>query len=112
MVRITCIIKPHRLEAVKSAVAALGVTGLTVADVRGTGNSPEATDWLGGDDRLVALPIRSKLMVVVADEILEPAITAIIENARSGESGDGKIFIEAVGDAVRVRTEERGEAAV
>jgi nitrogen regulatory protein P-II 1 len=112
MVRITCIIKPHRLEAVKSAVAALGVTGLTVADVRGTGNSPEATDWLGGDDRLIALPIRSKLMVVVADELVEAVIATISENARSGESGDGKIFIERIQDAVRVRTEERGDAAV
>ncbi len=112
MTRITCYIKPHKLEAVKSAVAALGVTGLTVADVRGTGNSPEATDWFGGDENLVALPIRSKLTVVASDDLTEPIIEAILDSARTGESGDGKIFVESVRDAIRIRTEERGDVAI
>lgn len=107
MVRITAYIKPHRLEQVKSAVATLGVTGMNVADVRGTGNSPERTGALGG--AVTALPIRSRLSVVVADALQEEVVAAILENARQGESGDGKIFIENVEDAIRVRTGERGE---
>jgi nitrogen regulatory protein P-II 1 len=112
LTRVTCFIRPHRLEAVKSAIAALGVSGLSVSDVRGTGNSPEHTEWLGGDEGLVALPIRSRLEVVAPDELAEPIVQAIVESARTGEHGDGKIFLERIADAVRIRTEERGEAAV
>ena len=112
MIRITCYIRPHRLEAVKSAIAALGVSGLSVRDVRGTGNSPESTDYLGGDEGLIALPIRSRVEVVASDDLQEPIVEAILESARTGEHGDGKIFIERVAEASRIRTEERGEAAV
>lgn len=112
MIRITCYIRPHRLEAVKSAIAALGVSGLSVSDVRGTGNSPEHTDWLGGNEGLIALPIRSRLEVVAPADLQEPIVEAILESARTGESGDGKIFIEKVADAIRIRTEERGHTAI
>ncbi len=96
----------------KSAIAVLGVNGLTVTDVRGAGNSPERVEWLGGDSALIALPIRSRLEVVASDEMREAIVSAIIENARTGEPGDGKIFIEPVAEAIRVRTGERGELAV
>lgn len=112
MIRITCFIRPHRLEPVKSAVAALGVTGMTVSDIRGTGNSPERTEWLGGDDALIALPIRAKVEAIVVDELVDSVVEAIIESARTGEQGDGKIFVEPVVDAIRIRTLERGDAAV
>lgn len=112
VIRVTCYIRPHRLEAVKSAIAAVGVSGMSVSDVRGTGNSPETTDWMGGDESLVALPIRSKLMVVAEDELREPIIRAIIDNAQTGEAGDGKIFVEGVQDAIRIRTQERGSDAI
>lgn len=110
MIRVVAYIKPHRLEGVKSAVSALGVTGLTVADVRGTGVSEEHTDLLSG--AVVALPIRSRLEVAVTNELWESVVAAIIESARTGESNDGKIFVERIEDAVRVRTGERGESAV
>lgn len=110
MIRIVAYIKPHRLEGVKSAVAALGVTGLTVADVRGTGVSEEHTDLLSG--AVVALPIRSRLEVVVPDQMREAVVASIIEAAQTGEPNDGKIFVEKVFDALRVRTGERGESAV
>ncbi len=110
MIRVFAYIKPHRLEGVKSAVAALGVTGLTVADVRGTGASEEHTDLLSG--AVVALPIRSRLEVVVPDEMREPVVRTIVEAARTGEPNDGKVFVERVADALRVRTGERGESAV
>jgi len=112
MIRITCFIRPHRLEPVKSAIAALGVSGMSVSDVRGTGNSPERVDMLGADSALIALPIRSKLEVVATDDLQEPIVQAIVEAAHTGEAGDGKIFIERVADAIRIRTEERGEVAV
>lgn len=112
MTRVTCYIRPHKLESVKSAIAALGVTGMSVSDVRGAGNSPETTDWFGGTEGLIAMPIRARVEVVAQDEQVEEIVNSIIENARTGEQGDGKIFIEPVQDAIRIRTQERGEAAV
>ena len=112
MVRITCIIRPHRLEQVKSAIAALGVTGLNVADVRGCGASPEPPSIFSGDSVVVALPIRSKIEVVAQDDMEDDIVRAILENARTGEPGDGKIFVETVAEAVRIRTGERGEIAI
>ncbi len=112
MTRVTCFIRPHKLESVKSAIAALGVTGMSVTDVRGAGNSQEKTDWFGGNEGLIALPIRARIEVVAQDEQIDGIVQSIIENARTGEEGDGKIFIESVSDAIRIRTQERGEAAV
>jgi nitrogen regulatory protein P-II 1 len=85
---------------------------LNVSDVRGVGNSPEKTTWFGGQEHVVALPLKSKLEVVAPDELKDAIVQAILENARTGQDGDGKIFIEKVVDAVRIRTGERGEAAV
>lgn len=112
MIRVTCYIRPHRLEQVKSAIAALGISGMNVSDARGAGNSPERSPWLGGDEHVVALPIKSKVEVVATDDLEEALINAVSENARTGEPGDGKIFIERVADAIRVRTGERGDTAV
>jgi len=110
--RVTCYIRPHRLEQVKSAIAAIGVTGLTVSDIRGRGNSPEASEWMGTDGPVVTLPIRAKIEVAVPDDLVEQVIEQIVENARTGESGDGKIFVEPLTDAMRVRTGERGDLAI
>lgn len=112
MVRVVCYIRPHRVEQVKSAIASLGVTGMTVSDARGTGNSPERSSWLGDESHLVVLPIKSKIEVVVPDELREALIEKIVENARTGEPGDGKIFVERLCDAIRVRTGERGDPAI
>jgi nitrogen regulatory protein PII len=112
MIRLTCMIRPHKLEQVKSAIASLGVTGLNVTDVRGVGNSAEKPNWFAGEEHLVALPIKSKIEVIAPDDLAQPLIDAILENARTGEPGDGKIFVEKVIDAIRIRTAERGDAAV
>lgn len=112
MTRVTCYIRPHQLEEVKSAIAALGVNGLTVTDVRGRGNSIEKTAWLGGDENVMAFPIRTRVTVVASDDLVEELIETIITNARTGEPGDGKIFIERIADAVRIRTGERGDLAI
>ena len=112
MKRVICFIRPHRLEAVKSAIASVGVSGLSVSDVRGTGNSPESSDLLGGGDGVIALPIRSRIEVVTTDELAETVVDSIVQSAQTGEHGDGKIFVEDVLDALRIRTEERGDSAV
>jgi nitrogen regulatory protein P-II 1 len=110
MKKVICFLKPHRLEMVKSAIAALDVTGLSVADVRGTGNSAESSAW--STVGAAPLPIRSRIEVVVNDELVEQVVEAILRHGRTGEPNDGKIFVENVEDAVRVRTRERGDQAV
>lgn len=112
MIKVTCYIRPHKLEQVKSAIASLGVSGMSVSDVRGTGNSPEKSTWFMGEESLSTLPIKSRIEVVAPDELMEPIIETIVENARTGKSGDGKIFVEKVLDAVRIRTLERGDVAI
>lgn len=112
MIRVTCYIRPHKLEEVKTAIASVGITGMSVGDVRGRGNSPEKPTLFAGQEMVIGLPIRSKIEVVATDDLREPIIQAILESAWTGEPGDGKIFVERVGDAVRVRTHERGDTAV
>lgn len=112
MIRILVFIRPHRLEQVKSAIAAIGVSGMTVSDVRGTGNSPEPAQWFAGEGQVIPLPIRSRIEVVIPDEIKDAVVQAILDGAQTGEASDGKIFIQPVETAVRVRTGERGEAAL
>jgi nitrogen regulatory protein P-II 1 len=112
MIKVTCYVRPHRLEEVKTAISSLGVTGMSVSDVRGCGSSPERPTWFAGQELLVALPVRSKVVVVVPDELSERVVQAVLDVARTGEPGDGKLFLEPVEDAVRIRTRERGDAAV
>jgi nitrogen regulatory protein PII len=112
MLRLTIYIRPHRLEQVKSAIAALGVSGMTVSDVRGTGNSPEQTQWFAGEGHVIPLPIRSKIDVVIPDGMKEQVVEAVLASAQTGEHSDGKIFVEPIADAIRVRTGEQGEQAL
>ncbi|MBS1708539.1 MAG: P-II family nitrogen regulator [Armatimonadetes bacterium] len=112
MVRVFAYVRPHRLEDVKSAVSALNVTGLTVSDARGCGNNPEAAVLFAGQEVLTTLPFRSKIEVVVPDEDAGEIVCAMVEAARTGQPGDGKVFVERVADVIRVRTGQRGDAAV
>jgi len=112
MLRIILFIRPHRLEQVKSAIAAIGVSGMTVSDVRGTGNSPESGQWLPGEGHVIPLPIQSRIEIVIPDDMKDRTIEAILASAQTGEPSDGKIFIQKVEDAVRIRTGERGETGL
>ncbi|MBX3112324.1 MAG: P-II family nitrogen regulator [Fimbriimonadaceae bacterium] len=112
MVRVIAYVRPHRLEDVKSAVAAMDVTGMTVSDARGSGSNPEAAVLFAGQEILTSLPFRSKIEVVVPDADADRVVQAIVTAARTGQPGDGKVFVEKLLDAVRVRTRERGDAAV
>jgi nitrogen regulatory protein P-II 1 len=111
MTRITVFIKPHRLEPVKSAMAAAGANGLTVGDVRGVGNSKEESSLFGGDE-VLALPIRARIDAVVTDDVVEELLERILEVAQTGRPDDGKLFLEPVADALRIRTGERGSEAL
>jgi len=112
MKRITCYVRPHRVELVKSAIAASEVSGMTVSDVRGVGVSPVRESRYQGMTGVVPMPIWAKIEVVVPDERVDEIVASILQNARTGDPDDGKIFVEDVMDAYRVRTHERGESAV
>ncbi len=112
MKKIEAIVKPHKLDAVKEALTDVGVSGLTISEVRGMGRQRGHTELYRGAEYTIDLVPKVKLEVVVADEMLPRVLSAIETAARTGTVGDGKIFVFAVEEAVRVRTGERGEAAV
>jgi len=112
MKKIEAIIKPFKLDEVREALSELGVTGLTVTEVKGFGRQKGHTELYRGAEYVVDFLPKVKLEVVVADSLLERAMEAITTAARTGKIGDGKIFVTAVEQVVRIRTGESGEAAV
>lgn len=112
MKKIEAIVRVNKLEAVKQALEDAGVAGLTVEQVRGYGRQFGRTDKYRGSTYAVNLLPKLKLVVIVPEELVEPAIQAIVEASQSGEIGDGKIFVSDVLEAVRIRTGERGDAAL
>ena len=112
MKRIEAYIRVNKLDDVKHALEEAGIQGLSCEQVRGYGRQMGRTDKYRGSTYAVNLLPKMKLEVVVRDEELDIAIEAIIEAARTGEIGDGKLFVSEVIDAIRVRTGERGEAAL
>ena len=109
---ISAIIKPFKLDEVRMALNAVGVQGLTVTDVKGFGRQKGHTEVYRGAEYTVDFLPKLKLELVVADHQVDAAIAAIIRGAKTGKIGDGKIFVSRVDEAIRIRTEERGEAAV
>lgn len=112
MKQITAIIKPFKLDEVREALAEAGVSGLTVTEVKGFGRQKGHTELYRGAEYVVDFLPKVKIEAVVADDIVEAAIDAIQKAARTGKIGDGKIFVTAVEQVVRIRTGETGEAAV
>jgi nitrogen regulatory protein P-II 1 len=112
MKRIDAIIRPSRLPFVKDALEELGYPGITVAEVKGHGKQKGLTEqWRGRQYRVEYLS-KVWILMVVDDTHAEQVIQAILDNAGTGEIGDGKIFVSEVTDVIRVRTRERGEAAI
>ena len=109
---ITAIIKPFKLDEVREALSELGVTGLTVTEVKGFGRQKGHTELYRGAEYVVDFVPKVKVEVVVADSLVERAIEAVVKAGRTGKIGDGKIFITSVEQAVRIRTGESGDAAV
>ena len=112
MKQITAILKPFKLDDVREALAEVGVTGLTVTEVRGFGRQKGHTELYRGAEYVVDFLPKVKIEVVVANNQVESAIDAIVRSARTGKIGDGKIFVTAVEQVVRIRTGESGEAAI
>ena len=112
MKKIEAIIKPFKLEDVKDALADVGVQGLTVSEVKGFGRQKGHTEIYRGSEYTVDFLPKLKLEVVLPDSSVEAAVGAIMKSAKTGKIGDGKIFVSPVEEAVRIRTEERGDQAV
>ncbi|MDO4638099.1 MAG: P-II family nitrogen regulator [Lautropia sp.] len=112
MKQITAIIKPFKLDEVREALAAVGVAGLTVTEVKGFGRQKGHTELYRGAEYVVDFLPKLKVEVVVADNSLEIVIDAIVKAARTGRIGDGKIFVRSVEQVIRIRTGEVDEAAV
>ena len=112
MKKIEAIIRPHLLEAVKDALQALGVQGMTISEVRGFGRQKGHTEVYRGSEYKIEFIPKVKIEVVVDDDTLDQAIEAVCKAARTGKFGDGKIFVFNVEEAVRIRTGEFGENAV
>ncbi|MDW7684983.1 MAG: P-II family nitrogen regulator [Bacillota bacterium] len=112
MKKISCIIRPSKLETVKERLGREGIQGMTVTHVIGCGLQKGSTAQYRGNLYEVNLLPKVKIELVVADDIMEKIIKAIIEEAKTGEIGDGKIFISPVEDAIRIRTGVRGSAAL
>lgn len=108
--KIEAIIRPVRMEAVKTALAEAGVTGITASDVRGCGRQGDQRPGLfRGEEYVIHLPPKIKLEMVVRDEDVEDVIAVLLEQAHTGEEGDGKIFVVPALDAHRIRTGEAGD---
>ena len=112
MKKIEAIIKPFKLDDVREALSDLGITGMTVTEVRGFGRQKGHTELYRGAEYMVDFLPKVKMEIVVPDDLLEPCLDAIIETAQTGKIGDGKIFVYEVARVVRIRTGEENEDAI
>ena len=109
---IIAIIKPFKVEEVKEALAGAGIEGMTVTEVKGFGRQKGHTEIYRGSEYTVDFLPKVKVEMVLADDRVETAVAAIVKAAKTGKIGDGKVFVSPIEEAVRIRTEERGEGAV
>jgi nitrogen regulatory protein P-II 1 len=112
MKKIEAIIKPHRLEEVMDQLRRAGVTGMTISDVKGFGRTGGRREVYRGSAYFVEFVPKVRMEILVRDEVLHDVVALIASTARTGKIGDGKIFVSTVDDAIRIRTEEHGEAAI
>jgi nitrogen regulatory protein PII len=109
---IISIIKPFKLEEVKDALSSIGIEGMTVTEVKGFGRQKGHTEIYRGSEYTVDFLPKVKIEIVVTDELVAKAIDAIVKAAKTGKIGDGKVFVLPIEEAVRIRTDERGDTAV
>ena len=112
MTKIEAIVQPNRFEAVKQALIEIGVEGMTISEVRGHGRQKGHKESYRGGEYSVDLLPKVKFEVVLQDKIVDTAVDAILNSAATGKIGDGKIFLYKVEEAIRIRSHERGAAAV
>ncbi len=112
MKKIEAIIKPFKLNDVKTALNEIGIQGMTVVEVKGFGRQKGHTEIYRGSEYTVDFLPKIKIETVLPDDLVQPAIQAIIKAAKTGKIGDGKVFVSTIDDTYRIRTEERGDSAV
>ena len=112
MKKIEAIIKPFKLEEVKDALAEIGAEGMTITEVKGFGRQKGHTEIYRGSEYTVDFLPKIKIETVIADNQVKAAVEAIIKAAKTGKIGDGKIFVSPIEEAIRIRTDERGDSAV
>ena len=112
MKKIEAIIKPFKLEEVKDALGEVGIEGMTVTEVKGFGRQKGHTEIYRGSEYTVDFLPKIKLELVLTDKQVETAVNAIVKAAKTGKIGDGKVFVVPIDDVIRIRTEERGDAAI
>lgn len=112
MKKIEAIIKPFKLDEVKDVLNEIGIQGMTITEVKGFGRQKGHTELYRGAEYVVDYIPKVKIELVVPDHIVDASISAILKAAKTGKIGDGKIFVSDVGDAIRIRTGQRGESAI
>ena len=112
MKKIEAIVKPFKLDEVKDALATVGINGMTVTEVKGFGRQKGHTEIYRGSEYTVDFLPKIKIELVVGDDQADGAVDAIVESAKTGKIGDGKVFITSIDEAVRIRTAEKGEKAI
>ena len=112
MKKIEAVIKPFKTEAVKDALAAVGIEGMTLSEVRGFGRQKGHSEIYRGSEYTVDFLPKVKFEIVVDDDVAQRVVEAILQSARTGKIGDGKVFVSSIENAIRIRTEETGEQAV
>ena len=112
MKNVEAIIKPFKLEEVKDALSEIGIEGMTVTEVKGFGRQKGHTEIYRGSEYTVDFLPKIKVELVIGDGQVEAAVAAIVKAAKTGKIGDGKVFVSSIEEAIRIRTEEHGEAAV
>jgi nitrogen regulatory protein PII len=112
MKKIEAIIKPFKLEEVKDALSQIGIEGMTVSEVKGFGRQKGHTEIYRGSEYKVDFLPKIKIEIVLPDARVEAAVAAIVSSAKTGKIGDGKVFVSEVEEIIRIRTEEKGDAAI
>ena len=112
MKKVEAIIKPFKMEDVKEALAEIGVEGMTVTEVKGFGRQKGHTEIYRGSEYTVDFLPKVKIEIVLSDDRIQKAVDAILQSAKTGKIGDGKIFVMPIEEAIRIRTEEQGDAAI
>lgn len=112
MKKIEAIVKPFKMEDVKDALSEIGIEGMTVAEVKGFGRQKGHTEIYRGTEYSVDFLPKVRFEIVLPDDLVSRAVSVIVDAAKTGKIGDGKVFVLPVEEAVRIRTEERGEAAI
>jgi nitrogen regulatory protein P-II 1 len=112
MKKIEAVVRPHKMDDVREALLDAGIKGMTIIEVRGIGRQKGHTEMYRGSEYHIGFLPKMKFEVVVPDNLLDVALQAILKTAKTGEIGDGKIFVSTIDEVIRVRTEESGDSAL